>query len=300
MPHIQANGIELFFDEILPPASGAAATVTNVPVVLLISGIGNQLIRWDEGFCRLLAARGYRVIRFDNRDVGLSSKLSGKKGATMSEALQAVAQRQPVDAVYTLSDMATDAAALLRALGIASAHVVGMSMGGMIAQHLALEHPACVKTLTAVMTTSGGPDLPGPTSAAMSVLFSPRPVDRERAIEATVAAEHVLAGPAYPVDVTRATELATEAYDRCFYPAGFIRQFIAVMASGSRREKLRALQVPTLVLHGDADPLIPVDCGIDVAKHVPNAKLQVIEGWGHTLPSSIWPTLVEAIVAHTE
>jgi pimeloyl-ACP methyl ester carboxylesterase len=247
----------------------------------------------------LLAARGRRVIRFDNRDVGLSTKLSGKKGATMNEALAAVAQGEPVNAVYRLHDMADDTAALLDGLSIKEAHVVGMSMGGMIAQHLAIQHPTRVKTLTAVMTTSGAPGLPGPTAAAMGVLFSPRPVDRERAIEATVAAEQVLAGPAYPVDMARATALATEAYDRCFYPAGFVRQFIAVLASGSRRELLRSVTAPTLVLHGDADPLIPVACGIDVAEHVPGAKLHVIEGWGHTLPPSIWPALVDQISAHT-
>ncbi len=289
MPLLNANGIELFYDSMGD---------SDAPPVVLISGIGNQLIRWDEGFCRLLAARGHRVIRFDNRDVGLSTKLSGQKGATMNEALAAVAQGAPINAVYRLQDMADDTAGLLDALQLPDAHIVGMSMGGMIAQHMALQHPKRVKTLTAVMTTSGAPGLPGPTAAAMGVLFSPRPVDRERTIEATVAAEQVLAGPAYPVDVPRATALATEAYDRCFYPAGFVRQFIAVLAAGSRQALLPSVAAPTLVLHGDADPLIPVACGIDVAKHIPNAKLHIIEGWGHTLPPSIWPALVDQISAH--
>lgn len=290
MPHISANGLELFYDEVGD---------RDAEPLLLIAGIGNQMIRWDEVFCRQLAERGHRVIRFDNRDVGLSAKLEGQRGMSIPTALTAASQGQKVEAPYTLSDMANDTAGLMDALSIEQAHVVGMSMGGMIAQHLSLEHPTRVKTLTAVMSTSGAPDLPGATPAALGVLLQPRPVGREHAIARSIEAELILSGPAYRDEPDRIQALAEQSYDRCFYPQGFVRQFLAIVASGSRRERLQSLTTPTLVLHGDADPLIPVECGLDIAHHVPGATKHIIEGWGHTLPPSVWATLIDNISSHT-
>lgn len=290
MPLVTANGLELFYDE-----TGDRAA----PPLLLIAGIGNQMIRWDERFCAQLAARGHRVIRFDNRDVGLSAKLDGQRGMSIPQALHAVSEGRPVQAPYTLSDMAADTAGLLDALEIERAHIVGMSMGGMVAQHLTLEHPTRVQTLTTVMSSSGAPDLPGATPDALGVLLKPRPAGRDEAIARAIDAELVLSGPDYRDAPERIRALAELTYDRSFYPQGFVRQFLAILASGSRRERLTTVATPTLVVHGDADPLIPVECGIDIAKHVPGAELRVIGGWGHTLPPAVWPTLIDHIADHT-
>lgn len=290
MPLLNANGIEIFYDEI---------GVTDDPPLLLINGIGNQMIRWDVSFCQLLAARGHRVIRFDNRDVGLSSKIENAGGGSIGDAFRALGAGEKVDAAYTLSDMAADAVGVLDGLGVDKAHVVGMSMGGAIAQTLAIEHPTRLHTLTAVMATSGGPDLPGATSEAMGMLLHPRPKTRDEAIERALTAEQVLSGPKYRSEPERVRQQAELAYDRSYYPQGFGRQLVAILASGSRRERLPQVTAPTLVIHGDADPLVPVEGGIDIAKHVPNAKLHIIKGWGHTLPPTVWPELIDQISAHT-
>lgn len=290
MPLLNANGIEIFYDEI-----GAA---DDTPL-LLICGIGNQMIRWDVRFCQQLAARGHRVIRFDNRDVGLSSKIEDRGGSSIGDAFRAISARQPIDAAYTLSDMAADAIGVLDALGIEKAHVVGMSMGGAIAQTMAIEHPTRLRTLTAVMATSGGHDLPGATGEAMGMLLHPRPKTRDEAIERALTAEQVLSGPKYRSEPERVRQQAELAYDRSFYPQGFGRQLVAILASGSRRERLAQVNIPTLVIHGDADPLVPVQGGIDIAKHVPGAKLHIIEGWGHTLPPTVWQELIDQISTHT-
>lgn len=290
MPLISANGIELFYDE-----TGDA----DAAPLLLISGIGNQMIRWDERFCADLAGRGFRVIRFDNRDVGLSSKIATPGHATIGDAFRAIGEGRPIDnPAYTLSDMAADAVGLLDALKIDSAHVVGMSMGGAIAQTVTIEHPTRVRTLTAIMATSGGADLPGATPEAMGMLLHPRPKTRDEAIARALNAEQILAGPNYPNDPERIRTQAGITYDRSFYPQGFGRQLVAILASGSRRRFLKDVTTPTLVIHGDADPLIPVECGIDIAKHVPAAKLHIIKGWGHTIPPGVWPELIDQISAH--
>ncbi len=286
----KANGIDLVYDTFGDRSD---------PPLLLIMGLASQMIAWDDEFCAMLAARGYWVVRFDNRDIGLSTKLS-QAGVPDIAALLARSMRgESVTASYTLRDMADDTVGLLDALGIDSAHVVGASMGGAIAQLVAVHHPRRVRTLTSIMSTSGAPGLPPPTPEAMAVLLTPTPTERDAYIERYIRTWKVLrGGPSFPLDEACDTERASQLHARGLSPAGVARQLAAIIASGSRREQLASLHVPTLVIHGDIDPLVPLACGKDVASAVPGAKLQIIEGMGHALPISLWPRIVDAIAAH--
>jgi pimeloyl-ACP methyl ester carboxylesterase len=286
MPVARSNGIEIEY-EVIGPAE-------NRPL-LLIMGLGTQMIHWDEELCAELVAHGHRVIRFDNRDVGGSTKLDGDGVPKVLAAMVAAGRGAAVDAPYRLTDMAADAAGLLDALDIESAHVVGASLGGMIAQTLALEHPHRVRTLTSIMSTTGHPDLPAATPEAAAVLFQPAPPDREGNIERAVRVFRTIGSPGFPFDEGRVRARAARAYDRCFHPAGVARQMIAIMASGSRRDALRTLRTPTLVVHGAEDPLIPLACGLDTAESIPGAELLIVEGMGHDLPRAVWPRLVDAV-----
>jgi pimeloyl-ACP methyl ester carboxylesterase len=290
MPVARSNGIEIEYEVIGPPE--------NRPL-LLIMGLGTQMIHWDDELCAELVAHGHRVIRFDNRDVGGSTKLDGDGVPNVLAAMVAAGSGAAVDAPYRLSDMAADAAGLLDALDIESAHVVGASLGGMIAQTLALEHPHRVRTLTSIMSTTGHPDLPTATPDAAAVLFQPAPPDREGNIERAVRVFRTIGSPGFPFDEGRVRTRAARAYDRCFHPAGVARQMIAIVASGSRRDALRALRVPTLVVHGADDPLVPLACGLDTAESIPGAELLIIEGMGHSLPPATWPRLVDTITELT-
>lgn len=269
MARAPANGLEIEYETFGSPSH---------PALLLIMGLGAQLIGWDEELCQGLAAAGRYVVRFDNRDVGLSSKL---------------------EAPYSLDDMADDAAGLVAALGLPAVHAVGVSLGGMIAQQLALRHPARVRTLTSIMSTTGNPALPPPQPEAVAALLRPIPADREGFVERTLLAWRALSGTALPFDEERFRRRALQAFERCVYPPGFKRQLQASMASGDRREALRALRLPTLVIHGAEDPLIRVEAGQDTAQVIPGARLLVIPGMGHALPSAVWPALREALIAHT-
>jgi pimeloyl-ACP methyl ester carboxylesterase len=289
MPRARANGIEIEYESFGHPSD---------PILLLVMGLGAQMIFWEEEFCEGLAARGRRVIRFDNRDVGLSTKLEGAAAPSVVEAMAAVASGQPIRAPYTLLDMADDAAGLLDALEIGAADVVGASMGGMIAQLLAVRHPARVRTLTSIMSSTGAPDLPPAKPEAMQILLTPAPTDRAGNIERAVQANRVIGSPGFPFDEERIRRRAARAYDRCFYPAGMARQMVAVMATGNRREAVRAVRAPTLVIHGTADPLVPVEAGVDTAKSIPGAELLLVEGMGHDLPRGAWPQVIDAIDAH--
>jgi pimeloyl-ACP methyl ester carboxylesterase len=284
MASVRANGIDIEYDEIGDPADRP---------LLLIMGLGAQLITWDIDFCRQLAERGFRVIRFDNRDSGLSTKLD-EHHVDFDEAYQAYEATGEVAAPYTLDDMADDTAGLLDALGIDSAHVVGVSMGGMIAQTLAIRHPDRVRTLTSIMSTTGDPDVGQPTAEAMAVLMQAAPTDREGVIAMNVANERVVGSPDH-FDEDRARRRLTEAYDRCHYPVGMTRQLMAIVASGTRAERLRELSVPTLVIHGGADPLVQPSGGERTAALVPGAELLVIDGMGHDLPPHFWPQIIDAI-----
>ena len=290
MPTARSNGIEIEYEVLGPPG--------NRPL-LLVMGLGTQMIHWDDELCAQLVAHGHRVIRFDNRDVGCSTKLDGDGPPNVLAAMAAASRGAAVDAPYRLSDMAADAAGLLDALEIESAHVVGASLGGMIAQTLALEHPARVRTLTSIMSTTGHPDLPTATPDAAAALFQPAPPDREGNIERAVRVFRAIGSPGFPFDEGRVRERAARAYDRCFHPAGVARQMIAIVASGSRRDALRRLRMPTLVVHGADDPLIPLACGLDTAESIPGAELLIVEGMGHALPRAVWPRLVDAVTQLT-
>ena len=286
MPRARANGIELEY-ELFGSEGGR-------PLVLIM-GLGAQMILWDEEFCAALAARGHRVIRFDNRDVGLSTKIDGWRALDLAAAMAAAALGRPVAAPYTLSDMAADAAGLLDALGIAAAHVVGASLGGMIAQTLAIERPARVLSLTSIMSTTGDRELPRARPEAVAALLEPPPRDRDGAMARAAKVFRTIGSPGFPFDEARVRERAGRSYDRCSHPAGVARQMLAILAAGSRAPALRHVRVPTLVIHGTEDPLVPVAHGIETAALVPGAELLVIEGMGHDLPRAVWPRVIDAI-----
>jgi pimeloyl-ACP methyl ester carboxylesterase len=285
----KANGIELCWDSF-----GDA----KAPPLLLIMGLAAQMIAWDDDFCSQLAARGYRVIRFDNRDIGLSTRFDAAGLPDVAAAFMAAMQGKAPGAPYLLRDMAYDAVGLLDALGIGSAHVVGASMGGAIGQTLAIHHPSRLRTLTSIMATTGAPGLPPPTPQALAVLFKPTPTDQAGYFESYVQTWNVLRAGSFPLDEARDLARAGQNFARGLNPAGVARQLAAILASGSRKQALAGVGVPTLVIHGDADPLVPLACGIDTAESVPGAKLRVIAGMGHALPISMWPQIIDAIAAH--
>ncbi|MBS0343496.1 MAG: alpha/beta fold hydrolase [Proteobacteria bacterium] len=290
---VHANGLELAYDSF-----GDAGA----PALLLIMGLGTQMIAWDEGFCAMLAAQGYRVIRFDNRDVGLSTRIERGGVPDINGLLARTFGGFPIESgsvPYTLADMADDAAGLLDALGIDSAHVVGASMGGAIGQEMALRHPRRVRTLVSIMATSGAPGLPPPTKEALLVLLTPSPTGREGYIERYLWVMRILRGRVTsPEDEANDAARAARAFERGINPPGYARQLAAILASGSRRQRLANLHAPTLVIHGDSDPLVPIECGMDVASAVPGASMLNIEGMGHELPAWAWPRIVAAVAEH--
>jgi len=290
MPIARTNGVEIAYETFGPPDGRP---------LLLIMGLAAQMILWDDEFCAALAARGHRVIRFDNRDVGLSTKLDAAGMPDAAAAMQAALLGERIAAPYLLRDLAADAAGLLDALGIPAAHVVGASMGGMIAQTMAITYPARVLSLTSIMSTTGERSLPPARPEAAAVLVLPAPSDRAGNVERAVHIFRTIGSPGFPFDEARVRDLAGRSYDRCFSPAGAARQLVAILASGSRREALAAVTIPTLVIHGRDDPLIPLEAGLDTARAVPGAELLVIDGMGHDLPRGAWPEIVERIGALT-
>ena len=289
MPQACANGIQLEYDTF--------GRASDRPL-LLIMGLGAQMTLWDEEFCEALAARGQHVIRFDNRDVGLSTKFDHEGVPNVVAMMQPGADRS--GAPYTLDDMADDAAGLLDALRIERAHICGASMGGMIAQTVAYRHAPKAKSLISIMSSTGNPKLPQAKPEAMAVLMTPRPLDRAGNVEASVRASKVIGSPGFPVDEERLRRRAGEMYDRSFTPLGTVRQMAAVWAHGNRAPRLSAVRAPTLVIHGLADPLVPVEGGRDTATSIPGAELLEIEGMGHDLPPALWTRLADAIAAHTK
>jgi pimeloyl-ACP methyl ester carboxylesterase len=287
MARAQANGIELEYESFGDPSN---------PTILLVMGLGVQLLAWDEEFCKMLVDRGFQVIRYDNRDVGLSTKI---EDAPVPD-LMAMLAGDTSSAGYRVEDMADDAAGLLDALDIPAAHVVGLSMGGMIAQALAIHHPDRVLSLTSWMSTTGDRTVGQPRPAALPALISPAPEGRDAYVEYAVNLFKVIGSPAYPPDEERLRALIAASYDRSYYPIGFLRQLAAITASPDRTAALASVRVPALVIHGEDDPLIEVSGGEATAKAIPGAKLVKIPGMGHDLPRELWPTLVDAIVENTE
>lgn len=287
----RVNGIEIDAEEF--------GEKTGVPL-LLIRGLGTQRTAWPDAFLTGLAERGHRVITFDNRDVGLSTKFHQPDSIDLGEAIGRALRGEPVDASYRIDDMALDAIGLLDALEIETAHVAGISMGGMIAQVMAARHGEHLRSLVSIMSSSGAPGLPGPTPEATAALMSrpEDPSDRESVIRHTVETEKVFGSPGYPPGDAYLRAMAEIAYDRCYCPEGVNRQMLAVLSAEGRTELLKTIRVPTLVIHGVDDPLIPVEAGIDTARRIPGAELRLVPGMGHDVAPGLVPTLVEAIAGH--
>jgi pimeloyl-ACP methyl ester carboxylesterase len=276
-----ANGIEIVYETIGDPSN---------PPLLLIMGLGTQLIHWDVELCERFAGRGFHVIRFDNRDSGRSTKID----APVPSLPRAMAGLK-IDAPYLLDDMAEDAFGLLDHLGMKAAHVVGASMGGMIAQTMAIRRPERVLSVTSIMSTTGERRVGRPKLRVWGVLLRRAPRDRDAAVEYFVGVFRLIGSKGFPVDEDRIRKLAAQAYDRGHSPAGTGRQLAAIVASGDRTERLGQLQVPTTVFHGRDDPLVPFRAGRATADAIPGARLIAIPGMGHDLPREVWPRLVDAV-----
>jgi pimeloyl-ACP methyl ester carboxylesterase len=268
------------------------------PALLLIMGLGAQMVLWDDAFCQGLAERGFRVIRFDNRDIGRSSSLAGPVRVDLPALMLAAIQGKPIASAYKLADMARDAAGLLDHLAIDAAHVVGASMGGMIAQEMAMTLPARVLSMTSIMSTTGAPGLPGPTPEAAAVLMAPPADGFDAYVAGFCRSWRVLRGGSFPEDEARDPARAARIWERGINPAGAARQLMAIFASGDRTPRLGGVTAPTLVIHGAADPLVPLAAGEATAAAIPGARLRVIQTMGHALPIAIWPEVMEAIVGH--
>lgn len=291
MSKARANGMELEYETF---------GNSDNPAILLIMGLGAQMILWPEALCRGLANTGHYVIRFDNRDIGRSTWLDDLGVPNIGEMFTQALAGESVQSPYALEDMADDAVALLDALSIDKAHVVGASMGGMIAQICASRHATRTRSLTSIMSTSGRRDLPQGSPEAMEVLMTPPddPTSRESVAQHGIRSLRVIAGKGFSPSEARARELAERAFDRGYHQAGTARQFAAIIANGSRVRLLETIDVPTLVIHGDSDPLIPPAAGEDTAALIPDARLRLIEGMGHDLAPELVPELTDMISRH--
>ena len=294
MPSLNANGIRIAFDTAGDPKS--------VPL-LLIAGLGLQLTAWPDEFVEGLVELGFYVIRFDNRDSGLSTKFEHAGTPSLTLAWLKSALRLPLHPPYRLEDMADDAIGVLSALGVARAHVVGMSLGAMVGQLMAAKYPSRVLSLTSIMSSSGRRGLPGPTPAARRALLR-RPRGRHGAGDVDAAVDYnvqllqALGSPAYPTPEKHLRRRVARALRRNCCPGGVLRQMLAVTACGDRTPQLQTIVAPTLVIHGAADPLVPPACGADTAQAIPGARLEIIEGMGHDLPAQLLERLLALIDAH--
>lgn len=287
-----ANGIDIAYEDKGPK---------DAPAILLVMGLGGQLTLWPDEFVDALNARGFRTIRYDNRDVGLSTRFDAAGVPNLKWMFVKSLIGLPVRSAYTLADMAADGVALLDRLGIDRAHVVGVSMGGMISQHIAARYPDRVLSLTSVMSTTGNRRLPRADREAMRVLTSrPMSGDPEDMIAYSVRAARVIGSPAYPAEEQRLQRRVRSDFERSWYPQGVARQMAAIVADGDRRSMLKAIKAPALVIHGEADPLVPLAGGKDTAASIAGARLTTIPGMGHDLPLQLVDTLADAIADHAK
>ncbi|MGQ2929458.1 MAG: alpha/beta fold hydrolase [Sphingopyxis sp.] len=285
-----ANGIDITYEDKGP---------RDAPVILLVMGLGGQLTLWPDEFVDALNAHGFRTIRYDNRDVGLSTRFEAAGVPNLKWMFVKAALRLPVRPAYTLADMAADGIALLDHLGVVQAHIVGASMGGMISQHIAARYPDRTLSLTSIMSTTGNPRLPRANKDAMAVLANrPMSGDPEAMIAYSVRAARVIGSPAYPAEEERLQRRVRGDFERGWYPQGVARQMAAIVADGDRRAMLKTIAAPTLVIHGEADPLVPLAGGKDTAASIPGARLMTIPGMGHDLPLALVDTLADAIAGH--
>lgn len=286
----QVNGIKLTFED-----KGAK----DAPAILLVMGLGGQLTLWPDEFVDALVAHGFRTIRYDNRDVGLSTRFEAAGVPNLKWMFVKSMLRLPVRPAYTLADMAADGIGLLDHLGIAKAHIVGASMGGMISQHIAARYPERTLSLTSIMSTTGNPRLPRAQKEAMTVLANrPMSGDPEDMIAYSVRAARVIGSPAYPAAEERLQRRVRHDFERGWYPQGVARQMAAIVADGDRRAMLKTIAAPTLVIHGEADPLVPIAGGKDTAANISGARLMTIPGMGHDLPLALVDTLADAVAGH--
>ncbi len=291
MARAKTNGIELEFETFGNPSDRP---------ILLIMGLASQMVAWPDAFCRKLADTGHYVIRFDNRDVGLSSRMETLAVPDIFDFITRLRSGETVTPPYTFSDMARDTAGLLDFLGLKQAHICGLSMGGMISQVLALEHPQRVLTLTSMSSTTSERDLPTAAQEVMNALFTPPPAERGAYIQYANHMYKVLAAGSDKFDTALQSDISARTFDRGIYLPGFIRQFAAILTAKGRRQALKSLSVPALVVHGIQDPLVPFAHGKDTANAIPGATLLAVDGLGHGMAyPDLWDEMIDAIDRHT-
>lgn len=292
MAQITANGINLEVETF---------GNSSHPAIILIIGLSCQLIHWHWEFCQKLADEGYYVIRFDNRDTGLSTKLNSVGVPDIQGLMASIMMGLKINVAYSIDDMAKDTLGLLDALKIKKAHICGMSMGGMIAQSFAVNYPERLLSLTSIYSTTGNPVLPPPKPEAMKVVYKRPPAEKHANIKHTVEVYRVLTGSGLPFDETFNAQMAEEAFDRSYYPDGVERQVAAIITQKSRKEQLAAISIPTLVIHGNEDPLVQIECGHDTAAAIAGSEFVLIEGMGHELPvlsNGHWANIFQYLIAH--
>ncbi len=290
MPEITANNLTLHYDEHGDPSH---------PVILLVMGLGAQMVLWPEELVEALVAKGYRVIRYDNRDIGLSQKFDGARAPGIKMQVIRKLIGWPARVPYSLKDMADDGIGVLDALNIEKAHIVGASMGGMIAQLMAIHHGQRMLSLTSIMSTTGNAKLPQADKQAIETLTAPiQSTEEEWLIEHGIAIQRAIGSPGFTPDPERQRARVTQTIRRSVYPAGLPRQLAAIIDDGDRTKRLAGVTVPTLVLHGEGDPLVKVEAGRATAEAIPDAKLVTIPGWGHDLPQELIGRLADEITAH--
>ncbi|MCK0129498.1 alpha/beta hydrolase [Erythrobacter sp. F6033] len=286
------TGIELFYEDNGNP---------DHEPILLVMGLGAQMVLWPDEFVEALVGEGYRVIRFDNRDIGLSQKMEGAKAPGLKMQVLRKMIGFPARVPYTLAEMADDAAGLLDALKIDRAHVVGASMGGMIVQLMGINHADKLLSLTSIMSTTGNPKVPQADKQAMEALIAPlTSLEEQDLLAHGINVQQSIGSPGYPADPKRREEKVLKAIRRSVYPPGLPRQLAAIIDDGDRRERLKNVTTPTLVLHGEDDPLVKLEGGQDTAAHIPGAKLVTIPGWGHDIPVELIGRVTQEIVDHVK